>query len=73
MTPKAKDDTLYIGDNGAVACGKHLGASARYTLRDISGQRVTEVTPAVAKEATEMGMTLACEGCGKAASLLIAL
>lgn len=34
------DDQIYIGDNGRVLCGKHSGAMARATGRDISGQPV---------------------------------
>ena len=49
---------LYITDNGAVLCGKHCGASARWTGRDISGQEVQPLTEAEAKE-----HGFRCEGC----------
>lgn len=57
-TPVLEDDTLYIGDNGAVLCGRHSGASARYSGLDISGQPVAEVPNELAKE-----HALACETC----------
>ena len=41
-----RDDALYMGDNGRLLCGRHSGASARYTGRDISGQPVLEITGA---------------------------
>ena len=68
--PKAKDDSLYLTDNGRVLCGRHLGASARWTLRDISGQRVLEVTPEVVAWARLDGTEelLVCEECGKTPS-----
>jgi hypothetical protein len=66
----AKDDALYLTDNGAALCGAHLGASARYTLRDTSGQLITEVTPAIAALNIEMGYgRTSCETCGKMAPL----
>ena len=68
----AKDDTLYLGDNGACYCGKHLGSSARLTGRDLSGQKVMEVTPDVVSEADAMGYEVTCEQCGKKPSRLYA-
>lgn len=67
------DNMLYLTDNGAALCGEHLGASARYTGCDISGQPIESVTPEVAREAQAMGWTIECECCGKKASLLITL
>jgi hypothetical protein len=68
--PVLSDDELYLCDNGACYCGKHCGASARFTGRDISGQRVERVTPADAQYfRDELGAELVCESCGKAAAL----
>jgi len=63
---KTNPDTIYITDNGAAYCGEHLGASARYTGRDISGQPIYAMTPA---DVREIG-PVACECCGKTASAL---
>ena len=49
-----QDDTIYLCDNGAAYCGKHCGASARYTGRDISGQKV---------EAAPPDLGIPCESC----------
>lgn len=38
------DTAIYLTDNGAAYCGAHLGATARATGRDISGQPIMEVT-----------------------------
>lgn len=66
------DATLYITDNGAVYCGAHLGATARYTGRDISGQPIEPITPEVVREARDvMGVEFCCEQCGRKASLLV--
>ncbi len=64
---RIKDDTCYLTDNGAVYCGEHLGATARATGRDISGQRIDAITPADAAEADRMGIELQCErpGCSR--------
>ena len=65
------DETLYMTDNGRTVCGKHLGASARHTGRDLSGQSIMAVTPEVAQVARdEYGYIPECEDCGKKASLL---
>lgn len=47
MKPKLSPSALYIGDNGRCFCGAHAGCSAKFTGRDISGQRVVRVTPAM--------------------------
>lgn len=56
---------LYFTDNGRIVCGRHLGASARATGRDISGQAIKEAT---LDEATrwlhEVGESMQCEDCG---------
>lgn len=68
--PVLQPDALYLGDNGRCLCGEHSGTSARYTGRDLSGQKVQRVTPADAAEALAMGFTLKCERCGRTASTL---
>jgi len=45
MTTMART-ALYLTDNGALLCRDHLGATARYTGRDISGQRIHRLTDA---------------------------
>ena len=37
---------LYLGDNGQCLCGDHLGATATFSGRDLSGQPLVEVTRA---------------------------
>lgn len=59
--PVLKDSTLYLGDNGACYCGAHSGMSARYTGRDLSGQKVMAITPAVLVEYRAMGFEPKCE------------
>ena len=70
---RISDSTLYLGDNGRCLCGEHLGTSARYTGRDLSGQPIMAITPEIAKEAQQMGAPLECEQprCGRKPSLLI--
>lgn len=64
-TPVVQDDCLYFTDNGRVVCGKHCGSSARYTGRDISGQRIARVTEDEARMwLAEMGEAIGCEECG---------
>lgn len=36
---------IYLTDNGRALCRDHLGASARMTGRDLSGQRILALTP----------------------------
>ncbi len=55
---------LFFTDNGCVLCAAHLGASARYTGRDLSGQRIERVTAQDHADAEAMGLRLACETCG---------
>lgn len=62
--PVTKDDALYFTDNGACYCGKHLGMSARYTGRDISGQKIERITPKVMAECQTIGFSPKCENCG---------
>jgi hypothetical protein len=63
-------ETIYLTDNGAAYCGDHLGTSAKYTGRDISGQPIEPITPPMVAEAKAMGWTPACEQCGRVASTL---
>ena len=56
--PVLKPDTLYIGDNGRCFCGKHAGTSAKFTGRDISGQKVKKLSKAGA------AMGIGCEDAG---------
>jgi hypothetical protein len=63
--PVLKDRALYLGDNGRCLCGRCSGMSARFTGRDISGQKVTRVTAALAMEYRALGDgDLGCECCG---------
>ena len=64
-----KEDVLYLGDNGRAFCGKArcAGATAFYSGRDLSGQKVEALT---AREAIKHGVT--CEGCGFAPTLVVA-
>ena len=65
-------ETLYLTDGGACYCGDHLGTTARYTGRDISGQPIHAVTPDDAHEAESLGVTLTCDEprCGRTPSRL---
>lgn len=69
MKAKLSPTALYLGDNGRCFCGEHAGSSAKYTGRDISGQRVMKVTDAMCKAE---GIRLACEKpyCGVSAGSL---
>lgn len=69
--PVLGDSKVYLCDNGACYCGAHCGNAARYTGRDISGQPVVEVTPAVLRECLAEGWEPACEACGATASALV--
>ena len=57
------DDAIYIGDNGRAFCGRHAGMSARYTGRDISGQRIVLVTPQWCIRNGEDCSAIRCETC----------
>jgi hypothetical protein len=61
IEPVLKDDALYFGDNGVVYCGKHHGSSARFSGRDISGQRVALVTDKDHEFARTEGFRIRCE------------
>ncbi|MDD5304706.1 MAG: hypothetical protein PHS14_16550 [Elusimicrobia bacterium] len=65
---KPTPNALYLTDNGAALCYEHLGASAKYTGCDLSGQPILKVTTAVKAENAECGYpAIKCEQCGKAA------
>lgn len=67
IKPVLKDDAVYFTDNGRILHGKCCGMSARYTGRDISGQKVMKVTPAIERQCREQyGFTPICETCGSA-------
>ncbi len=59
---KANESSIYLTDNGAAYCGEHLGANAKYTGYDISGQPIVEMTPEIAMEEWRVaGFDLKCE------------
>lgn len=64
-TPKLKAGVIYSADNGQRICLHCAGASAKYTGRDISGQRVHRMTKSDAYEwLSMMEEPLSCEaGC----------
>ena len=65
MDLRASDPTgIYLTDNGAALCGEHLGATARFSGRDLSGQAIYRVTP----EDVKAHGTVRCEHCGREAS-----
>lgn len=55
---------LYFGDNGRCFCGKlHCaGMTPHFTGRDLSGQRVERITPAILR--AEGLERIRCEMCG---------
>ena len=69
------DDTaLYLGDNGICLCGAHLGMTARYSGRDISGQRIYRLSPEDDREGRKMSTEFRgfrCEVCKRPQSLII--
>ena len=69
------DDTaLYLGDNGICLCGAHLGMTARYSGRDISGQRIYRLSPEDDREGRRMSAEcqgFKCEVCKRPQSLII--
>lgn len=58
--PKLVDSSLYIGDNGRTLHGKEWGVSARFTGRDLSGQKVLYISK---DDADALGIT--CENCDR--------
>jgi hypothetical protein len=57
------DSSLYLGDNGMCLCGAHLGYSARSTGRDLSGQRVMQVSPVMLADEGIPSMSCEDRGC----------
>lgn len=69
---RINENTVYLTDNGAAYCGKHLGATARATGCDLSGQPIIAVTADVARQSNDdFGYVPTCEQCGRVASLLL--
>jgi len=61
---KLVEGAHYFCDNGACYCSSHLGASARMTGRDISGQKIHRVTKTEMAELTPyLRGRPACETC----------
>jgi hypothetical protein len=54
-----RDDQLYIHAGGRISCGKHAGATARFTGRALDGGPVIEITGPVldrmARDLEEIG------------------
>lgn len=63
---RTKPRALFLTDNGRCLCGQHLGSSARFSGRDLSGQPILELTAEVLDIAREefAGYTPSCESCG---------
>lgn len=60
--PKLKEGVIYFADNGRRICLKCAGQTAKFTGRDISGQRVRAATIEDAIAWQEMFMQrLSCE------------
>lgn len=61
------EQQLFIGDNGRIFCAAHMGATARATGRDLSGQPVHPVNDDDRVCWLDMmGKPMACECCTKA-------
>lgn len=63
---KLRAGALYLGDGGRCFCATHAGMAASMTGRDLSGQRVHEVTEAEQRAARKTGWPITCEGCRQA-------
>jgi len=65
MDIKLKTNSLYLGDNGRITCGKHCGATAQATGRDLYGAEMLEVDKDMAVQWFEdVGSPISCETCG---------
>ena len=64
---RSAPDTVFLTDNGRALCGEHLGATARLTGRDLSGQPILPVTGPALAECRAEGFLPCCEACGKEA------
>ncbi len=66
-TPVLQDAAYYSGDNGCILHGRCCGASARYTGRDLSGQRVRRLSAAdvaaFLAEVADLKIVEPCEAC----------
>ena len=60
---RANLSALYQGDNGRLLCGRHLGAMASATGRDLSGQPLMRITTKDRAWAAEQGWFMCCETC----------
>ncbi len=60
---KVQPTSLYLGDNGRALCGDHLGYTAKTTGRDLSGQSLLRITPAIARDPDAAWVK--CESCGR--------
>ncbi len=68
LEPKLSEDVLYFGDNGRIFCGsvRCSGATAHFTGRGISGQKVEKISwPDAGAFQVSTGSWPACELCGK--------
>ena len=62
--PLLREGAVYFADNGRRICVRCAGASARYTGRDISGQKVERITVEEVRAWPDNLGVLACEaGC----------
>ena len=64
----ADADAIYLTDNGASRCGSHLGVTAQFSGRDISGQRILRLCATDAawwQQHNDAGNLPMCETCKK--------
>lgn len=72
MRVPLNENTLYIGDNGWVTCGKLrcAGMTVHFTGHDLSGQRVDPIShPADVRAA--IAESVKCEMCGLEPRLIL--
>lgn len=60
-----KADTIYMGDDGRVHCGEHVGVEATYGINNFQPMSRAEVD-AMERELADLDYTVKCETCGKA-------
>ena len=66
-----KEGAVYFADNGRSICLKCAGMSAKYTGRDISGQKVERLNPDDVEYLKSKGISAACErGCTTLSTIL---
>jgi len=64
LRPLLREGALYWADNGRVICAKCAGASALYTGRDLSGQKVERISVAEVREwPDDLGILRCADGC----------